>query len=264
MTETELILSALKGPAPVKKKKKRLVELFPSEVIPDTDRVISSLSKTKKKKKPKRIENWSNTDFLKHLESSLEQEGLHLETTSLRDRDLMAKIYDDIAEHLKDDMSNKVFRSYLDWWVSDCSRFMKAQIIFPAMLRSDKFVSRFLHEFHNMNIISEVEESLEIEQPKTDINALYSLGGLPMILMSKGIVVAYTVMKEKGEDRIMARISDALRDLNKSSLIKCLDITMKTKYNKTEIVDFMSIAQPALIFHGIKNFNKVDYREFFV
>ncbi len=95
-------------------------------------------------------------------------------------------------------------------------------------------------------------------------HALFELGGLPMLLMTEGIVIAYKVLQERNESGVYQKLSVALRGLTRDAIEKVLDITLSKKpYNSKYAIDFISIAKPALEYYGIKGYADAKYEECF-
>lgn len=265
MTETELILEAIStGIVNRVVKKKLKIQEFDSSPA-DYDPVIRKLAKKLPSNKKKSIRQWSNTDFLRYIKTGIESQGLIFETAGLRDRDTVGKIYDNMVIYLQDKMDNHVLKNYFDWWVSERARLVKQQIIYTSMICSDVSIETFMKQFYKEEPrLSISTPPVENKDTPTDYESLYNLGGLSMILLSGGIVVTYNLLKSKNEDRFISKISNALKSMNKDTLVKVMDITLKNKYTNNQVVDFMSIAQPSLRYHKISKYVKTNYKEFFV
>lgn len=269
MNETELILGAIQKSAPPKRRRKVMREFEPSPVE-ENDTVLRDLAnkqvkrrKTTSQRKRKSIIQWSNTDFIKYLSEMLSVHGLRLSSTGVRDRDNISRVYDAMAERLQEEMSNAILKTYFEWWVSSYGPFLTNEPIYTGTFAADhlieKFLSRYDYTKQEAPKVTVKEEAMEIDE-----YTLYDLGGLPMVLTSKGLVVTYKVLREKKIDDIFSKISSALRDLSKDAVCTTMENTFKgAPYKEGDKVDFISVSRRALEFHGLKKYKKISYQDYF-
>lgn len=268
MSETDLILEAMNGSIPTKRKR-----MVPQEVEPPVvgyDAVIAKLAKrsrTKRSPAKRSVTQWNNTDFLRYVGEILDVEGLVLEVSGVRDRELMGKVYDRLADHYRDRMTNFILRQYLDWWVHSYACILRQRSIHPQMFLMERYVENFI-SFYDLEAPSKapkppIEKKDEDPVDLSD-HALFELGGLPMLLMTEGIVISYKVLQERNESAVFQRLSTALRNLTRDAVEKVLDITLSKKtYNSKYAIDFISIAKSACEYYSIKKYVGIKYEEYF-
>lgn len=263
MDDKSLILQALQMGAPPKQKRKRLRPVFEDsfDVGPDA---IYKPKKSKPKPKPDRaVGEWKGSDFVNYFSKCLSQFGLTLETNQ-RDYDWIMKVYDALVDEFSGSMNNYVLRDYIDWWVGCHASTHQGREIGVFSLHKGYDIDRFVK--HYALRAGKPQGKRKVDLPKVDISAeeMYKMSGLTMVLMEFGIAEAYRVMVDKGEVTIFARISDALKNCSKDAVVRILDRTMARRYNPKYVVDFMSVARPALKFHRLeKQFDHVDYKTYF-
>ena len=127
----------------------------------------------------------------------------------------------------------------------------------------EKFIAAYDIEATPCVLDSKKEEDEGASVDLSD-HTLFELGGLPMLLMTEGVVVAYKVLQERNESGVYQKLSVALRGLTRDAVDKVLAITLSKKpYNSKYAIDFISVAKPALEYYGIKDYADVKYREYF-
>jgi len=266
MNETQVIKEALlaKGTCVPKPKRRVMMEIEPMP-FEEKDEVINSIAKRRKKAKTRRIEDWTGTDFLKHIKylSGLHSILYDSSLSSLRDRNEVSKIYDKIASHLQERMNNEVLRDYFEWWISSHSYLMSGRKIYISLFSYDTYINKFITRYD----VSEKSAPNIVETRKEeeiDDVTLYTHGGLPMVIVSRGIVAAYGVLKQKNINNSFVKISSTLHDLSKDALQTTMDITIQNApYPQQDVVDFISLARSAMVFHDLKQFMSLTYKDYF-
>jgi len=266
MNERDLILSAIKQAPPTRRRRKRLQELDPPLFDDAPDAISGIIKKNEKKRalenkrKNRPISQWTNTDFLRYLDDSIRHFGLHLFSRNARDKDTVGKIYDTMASQLQDLMDNKVFKEFFDWWVSSYASCVGQQEIHINRFLDKKLIQTFLSRFE----IPHKEQNKKNEQKELDETTIFNMGGLSMLLVSKGIVLTYKFLRQQEHSYIFTKISNALRDLSKNSVKQSIQATLShSPYNEEDKIDFVAVARDALIFHGLKEYLKMSYQEYF-
>jgi len=261
--DRDLILKALQLGAPPKRTRKRVKPIFQDSMDVGPDAVF----KPKKTRRPmpkreKTIAEWSGSDFVRYYTKCLSQFGIMIET-NLRDSDWVMKVYDLLVDEFGGSMNNYVLRDYIDWWVGTHASVQSGKEIGVFSLNRGSDIERFVKHYA---LRAGKPQSQKTPKVEVDISAeeMYKKSGLTMVLMEFGIAEAYRVMVAKGETTIFARISDALKNCSKQIVEQILDRTMTRRYNLEYLVDFMSVARPALKFHRLeKQFDHVDYKQYF-
>ncbi len=160
-------------------------------------------------------------------------------------------------------MSNRVLREYMDWWTGTYIHvYMHKSIYVQTLMNSDhidRFVSQWKERYNLGKPITEREDE-EVD----DID-LFNLSGLSVLIMTKGIVAAWRVLKTLDglEEDYKESISDTLKKLSRDKLIQTLDKTTSQTYNKVDMIDFVSVAKEALHSQGIVSYDEIDYRVYF-
>lgn len=270
MTETELILSAMKMGMPKKQKKRVMKEIEPDPVIDALDDPIWKKA-SRKPRAPKTVNQWNYRDFVRHVQKTLGLMGLRLESGVGygRDENLIVKLHDMFVPHFGDSMSNQILRDYLEWWIASYARLQDRPISLRTMMR-DYHIARFIKSYGNnqrsltMPVAASPPVADRSAAPEVSDDELYALGGISMLLMSRGIVVANRVLTAKGEPKPLLQISRSLRSLSKGVLDQVMRTTLEASpYPKQDAVDFISLARPALRYHRINSFDHVQYMDSF-
>lgn len=260
MDETELILRAIAKSAPIKPKKRIMHEIDPDPTVFGKDAIWALAEKMKKK--PKRsvpLNRWSNIEFARYLDSILKVHGLHLERLSPKESDAVAGIHDKLVLILNDKMNPQVLKDYFDWWVSCYAQSMHGRKIYVASLSQDYMITRFTERYN-----------ADTRKPQTEIKKnenvsdeqIYKLGGLSMLLMSRGVVNSYKLLKN--DSNTIVRISETMRKLSKEVVTEIVDTTINLgPYSESDKVDFLSISKPSLDYHGVKKFQSLNYQRYF-
>lgn len=274
--ETKLILEAIsnKNTPRNSKRKKVLKDVIPYDVIqsyPDESDAIVQLVKEKNRKeknetkwKKKSISQWTNTDFLKYISSLLSPFGISVHR-SVRDKDMIGRIYDSMLSKIPDKMSNHVLKQYLEWWVNVNSSYLNDAVYIGTLL-SSKIIDKFLIRFEDdETFCTDDKKGFKTEDKDNSVTPeiLLKMGGLSMCLCSVGIVKTYELLKSLNESHIIERISKSLRNLSEDGVKQSLNTTIKLAPYKTDPVDFISIARAAIEYYGIKDFKGISYKDHF-
>ncbi len=261
--ETQMILNAMSQSSP-RKRSKKMDEVEPDLFCARKDDPIWKLSESmarKKKHARKPLREWTSADLLKHLNEILSIHDLRLERAAARDREVMSSLYDQFVDCLPE-MSNKVMKDYLEWWVSCYAPTMHDREIYVNLLTQENYLKKFLQRYNVTPTTTAPTQ--ERPAPGVDDATLYKMGGLPMLLVSKGIVVSCRLLERLDEKDIFIRISKALRELPKNVLMDVMETTASgSPYDPSDEVDFVSLARPALSFYGLNNYLKLQYKQHF-
>lgn len=271
MTETQMILDALRQ-APAKRAKHRVTkEIEPDPMVSEGSDAILKLAK-KRSSRPRRekhLSEWTSQDFIKYFAKSLDQMGLSLDQgMSMRDGDWLLRVHDRIVDHFPQVQSNKLLRDYIDWWLGTSARLQRSSI-YVGLLAQDRYVEQFVKKYGNPGALLMPQQVPQVkavdDQPAAvDDETLYEMGGLSMLVMSRGIVHGYRMLISRKESNVLTRISTVLRGFSKDVLISTIKTTIQNgPYAKSDAVDFISVARAALKYHGIKEFDNTDYRNHF-
>jgi hypothetical protein len=262
---SKLIFEAIKKSTPISKKKKILKDIECLDKPCAIDNLKNQV-KIKKDFKHKSPNKWTNADFAKYIEDSLKTRSLRFKDNTFLGGQQIAKLYDLFVAKISEAMNNNVLRDYIDWWMAYKTKSLDDSPVSIYDISKEFFVNDFI-KYKNFNIKSDAENdvsqdvSLDISE---DINfdKVYELGGLEFLLEHVGIVDSANYLKLKNKECVIT-ISDCLKKMVKQSVLSILKITTSKKYQKEKLIDFLSIARPSLIYHGIKEYDKVQYKQFF-
>ena len=268
INESQLIVQAMRMGVPPKRKRKVMREIEPSPIDVSNDAISRMAFKTKtktKKARKKSLRCWEPSDFVKYLIESLSNQGMTLERAGARDREDMAFLYDEIVRRIDDRMNNTVMRDYVDWWTGTHARRLFGQPLYVRLLSNERYLDQFIKlKFGTNSEQSSESMPATTTQKEVDAQTLYRMGGLPMLLRSKGIVVTAILLREKNDNNWLIRISQALQDFPKNAVQETMDRTISgASYSAENMVDFISIARPALEFHRIRDYSGINYRGYF-
>lgn len=270
MNETDLIVQAMRMGTP-KKKRLRIPEIEPSPIDTNNDPISKMANKPLRKKRTKALRYWEAPEFLQYLIKALSNHSVTLARVSVRDREDMAYLYDELVRRIGDDMNNEVMRDYIDWWTSTHARKMYGDELYARRLSDDRYVDQFVRLKFNktVDILSEPETAsapapTAPTHKEVDAQTLYQMGGLPMLLRAKGVVTAAQILREKGDSNWLMRISQTLRDFPKDAVLDTMERTMSgAPYPPDLMVDFISISRPALEYYRIREYSGLTYRDCF-
>lgn len=283
MNETQIIKDALLSSCCEKTDKKSQKVMYEIDPIPFEeidDDVTNRLFKQKARSQSictKNVNNWTNTDFLRYIKylSGLSGISCSVLFSSVKEREVISKIYDKIAFHIQQDMNNSILREYIEWWINAYSYLMSGKEIYPSILVFDSYINKFISRFRlqsipgngfsiHKNKEKEFTNNIASKNEPIDSITLYNHGGLPMVIMSKGIVASYVVLQEKGINSVFTKISTTLQKLSKSALQKTMEITLNNApYSCTHVIDFIALARSALVYHNMKQYLSLHYKEYF-
>jgi len=262
--ESDLIVDAMSRGAPPRRRKKVMKPIFDSGFSVSGDPVFKPTRRVAAKKS-KSVGEWVSRDFVVYLKKSLSHFGIDMEDNAVRDSDWVKKVYDLLVDELGDDMDNYVLRDYIDWWVGTYALARCARPIGVFSLMREQDARRFVRQRPGNRSGPKGDDVAKTEQqPDISPTEMYELSGIDMVMMSHGIVEAYLVLSNKQEKGVYTRLSNILKGYSKQVLAKVMGITLAKRYNTSDVVDFMSVARPALKFHGIeKQFDHVNYKQYF-
>ena len=271
--DTELIMSAVSSIKPKPRTQKMLQEIDDNgvhdfEFEPTVTDAISKLAKKVQRTEKRRrmpVVEWTSVNFLTFINEQLKTYGFRLADTG-RKYDLLMRLYDKLAVHLGMLMSNQIFKEYLEWWIVTYAPTYNSHELAVQIMGRDSYIETFVDRYKSRLDTGKLELTKKSVVPKKDItdDKIYDTGGLPMLLMSRGIAISFNVMRSKGEKNIFTRISKSLREFSKDILLRTIEVTVnRAPYNESGKVDFVALAKPALDFYGIKKFKDLDYNEYF-
>jgi hypothetical protein len=266
MDETQTILQAMRMKPPQRRKIKVNPEIEPSEFSVTNDPILSLAAKSKRAPKARVFNRWEPSDFVKYLIQSLANQGMVFDNPGARASEDMAALYDELVRRFPEKMNNELMRDYLDWWTKIYSTKLTGSTLYIRTLIKEYYINKFVQLYvgETYKPKEDIVSAVKAEQPAIDVNTLYSMGGLPMLLRSKGIVIAAKVLRDKNEPSWLMRISQTMQDFTQDAVLSTIDRTLEySPYPCEQMVDFISIARPSLEYHRIKTYSHINYKEHF-
>lgn len=246
--------------------KSKEVDIFdchspPASMKSDRDPIMD-LAKYKKREssfKRKAISSWVYVDFLRYFSSLLTMYGMTYERTSSQsDGASMGRLHDVLATHLKENMSNKVLKEYLEWWVHHHGEKYHDSELFIWSLYNGTTVDVFLKRFDCMQAEKDLLITSDLDHIEISDHDLYQLGGISLLLMKRGIVRAYRMAKDK------KCIKAALGSFSKEVLKETMELTLdNSPYDEKDKVDFIELAQKSMVEHNMKEYLKFRHEQCF-
>ena len=264
MNDTELILNALQMGAPPRRKVTRMKPIFDTGFTVGPDAIFKPTKRATRStpKREKTIVAWKSIDFVRYFQKSLSTFGIEAEMNPNRDSDWAKKVYDMFVDEIGGKMTNYILRDYIDWWIGTYAVAKASQPLGIFSLMREQDVARFLKQ-HTRRLVG-TPKSMTKPEIQVSPEELYKMSGINLVVMGHGVVEAYRVLVANDEKNVYAQLSDVLKSCSKQVLAKVLDITIAKRYNKEDVVDFISVARPALKFHGIeKKYDNIDYTQYF-
>ncbi|MHA2279335.1 MAG: hypothetical protein ACXAC5_00380 [Promethearchaeota archaeon] len=255
MDERSLILNA------IKKKNKNTV---PDPECPEPD-VIEKWVKRKRRLdswRQKECKDWNNADFLRYLDFMLKEFGTTRAKGNTRsDSDRLNHVYDRLAKHRQSKMSNLVLKDYLDWWCSIwASRLTGSEMYLTSLLQDaqiTRFVSRYIEQAEEAQVLPILTQEVSDEH-------IYDLGGLDLLVMKRGIVIGYKMLRTRFVSDPAHQMRKTLSNLTKDALIGVMKTTIqKAPYPTSDKVDFVELAKPYLQNLGLVDMFKISHKRYF-
>lgn len=267
--ETNLILHAMHSPRPAIKVNSYPVtpEIDPSPLL-DHDPIIANITKKNKKSAVKRkpMSRWDGYDFFKYLKDNISVHGIQIIPSRVRASELIRQSYDIFVTKMGSIMTNEIFKSYLDWWMSSYGYLLHGQVIYAGLLKDDLYIDKFLTRY-SQNYTEQIQDK-KVEQTsslKIDDDTIYKQGGTHMLIMSRGLVIAYNVIiKFVSKATAMNDMKKFMRNITKDAAKEIMDKTIQSApYDRHLTIDFISIVRPSLVFHGLQKYISLNYSTFF-
>ena len=212
--------------------------------------------KFKKKKTP--ISKWTNTDFLNFIEKSLSPHQVKIEYQNKSyDRSMIDDLYDYLADIFSYNMSPQVLKDYIEWWCGCYAFKFRGQEIAVLKFKNYKHLDKFVFEHSDLVKTEEgFDDTVEIEENLSDI---YSLGGVPSLLMSTGIVDTYRWLVSQKISDPKGKVVGNLGSFAPNILQDIYNRTVKRSPYQGEPLDFVSMLRS-----HVSEIDSVDFKQYFV
>lgn len=261
MDERALIINA------IKQKKENTPEVNFDFPEPDA---IGRWAKRKKRQesfKRKPTEDWTNTDFLHYLDFMLKEFGVvRAKENTRRDSDKVNHLHDRLAKQLSVSMNNHILKEYIEWWCSIWAPRLTGSEFHLNLLIQDYQISRFSNRYKKEDAVEDQTKPAQTTTLSGTINddGIYDLGGLSLLLMKRGLVVGYRMLRKRGFSHVDNMMSQTVEQFNKTILENVLKITLQgSPYPEDDKVDFISLATPALNRLGLTEYLQVPHGAYF-
>lgn len=205
MDERSLIINAIKGKLP----KDDLL------TFGNTKLGIDPIQKAVKRKikeqafKSKSCLQWTNMDFIHYLDFMLKDFGVKRIKNIRTDSDVLNQLHDRLNLELRDRtvMSNLILKEYLEWWCSIYATKLSGSDTHLKSLIQEQQIKKFSSRF----------QVIERESDSGDEGLIYSLGGLELLLMKKGITAAQKYLGSQGIVNKETLVKEALARFSKET-----------------------------------------------
>jgi hypothetical protein len=263
MDERALILDA------IKQKKKNTPDIDFDFPEPD---VITKWAKRKKRLegyKSKPIDDWTNMDFLHYLDYMLKEFGvIRARENTRRDSDKINQLHDRLVSQLSVEMNNSILREFMEWWCSIWAPRLSGSEFHLGFLTHEFQVTRFVSRYKKPDATEEapiVSIESQVDMPSSiDDMSIYELGGINLLLMKRGIVIGYRILKKHGVNNVDQVIKKSIEQFNKEVLINVLNVTMQeSPYPMSDKVNFISPAADALGRFGLTEYAQISHESYF-
>lgn len=260
MDERALIINA------IKQKKDNTPEVDFDFPEPD---VLTKWAKKKKQQesfKRKTTEEWTNADFLRYLDFMLKDFGVARSLENMRrDSDKINLLHDKLAKQLEVDMSNVILKEYLEWWCSIWAPRLTGSEFHLNLLIQDYQINRFASRYQQEAPVQSVAVTGTPVSPSTiNDDNIYDLGGINLLLVKRGIVVGYRMLRKRGISNADKVLKQAIEKLSEEVLVRVLKTTLReSPYPLADQVDFVSVASSAINRFGLSEYTQLNHRAFF-
>jgi len=224
-------------------------------------------SRKKKAHKKKPVSKWTAPDLVRYARELLRAYSIDLETQNYTaDCQAINTLHDKLLLSVGESgVSNYLLREYFDWWCGIyAAKFEENHITLRWMIH-DSMIANFVKRTTDPAMILEREmEAAEEPVVKVVTADLSDESDLAQVIIDVGIVEAYRLLKEKAHANPLSVITATLGDLSKTGIIKTMQRTLANgPYSPSDRVDFISVAQRTLVFHGLTQYLEIDYSEYF-
>lgn len=261
MDERALIIDAIKQ----KKKNTPKVDFD----FPEPDAIEKWVKRKKQLEsfKGKLTKEWTNVDFLRYLDYMLRDFGVVRIKNTRRDSDKINHLHDRLVKQIPE-MSNNVLKEFIEWWCSIWAPRLTGSEFHLGLLIQDYQIARFANRYKKDEATTEAPIA-SVQQLATSLvndDSIYDLGGIRLLLMKRGLVVGYRVLKRKGTSDALSThmIQKAVMKFSSEILINVVKITLQeSPYPVSDKVDFISLAKPALNRFGLTEYTQVPHGAYF-
>lgn len=264
MNERSIILKAINN-------KKTHTPPVNEDVLKDigcTDKTDALRKITKRKLRKvnfqnKNIDDWCSSDFVNYLDFLLKEFKVFRTNGNTRyNANVIDKTHDILAQLIKVKMSNTIFKEYIEWWCSIWAPRMTGVEIFLNQLsykdQIQKFASRYQSEEKHNPIVFPPSVSSVNDQD------IYDLGGLGLLLMKRGLVIGYSILKEKQVKDPASEIQRTLYSFTLEAVHMAWNMTIKlAPYSAENKIDFVSLTKPVFERLGTFEHSNVDFGQYF-
>jgi len=237
---------------------------------------IQKLVKAKRRKqkratayKRRPIAKWTNSDFVSFFREALSTHSVFVGPTSITASQVVGRIHDDLVDKYKDEMSPLVLRDFFEWCSAVFGPKMEGKEVHISYFGSENIIDRFLKGYVEKPTVPKrplpETPNLDELEPAKSPGEIYGIGGLPMLLLERGIVEAHDYLLKCSKERPDKSIQNALSDFTKEALEDVIQQTIERSPYARNITpfDFVRACKPLMELLGIHRLDGVDYKRFF-
>lgn len=273
-TDDDLINSALNATLSSKKKLTLqefddfdLLDLNVEKPVKQKDALTTLTRRVQRREKQKRkpIAEWSSKDFYILALDILKTQKMYFHSSGIIALNEFAGLYDKFVERLGPKMECRILKEYIEWWCSVYLPQKTSQKVYVQDFGRDNCIDRYLKYVNLTAEVTESPEPVKSDPSNVPEDEVYKTGGLPMLLMSRGIVVAYRVLLKNKVSSPMIKITSELRKMSRDMFIRSLETTLASgPYPDRDRVDFISLSRSVIEMYKLeKKYMSVDYKGYF-
>jgi len=217
----------------------------------------------------KAIEEWSNVDFLRYLDYMLKEfKAVRDVENTRRDSEKINTLHDKIVKCITIEMNNHILKEYLEWWCSIWAPRLTGSSFNLSFLIQDYQIARFVSRYKKGNIVESspivFHDDTVLETETVDDDKIYDLGGLALVIMKRGLVAGYRMLKKNGSLDAEQEIQDVIAKFNKNVFVNMFKITLQgSPYSDSDKIDFISLSLPILKRFGLTEYTQLSYNSYF-
>lgn len=213
---------------------------------------------------------WNGSDFIRYLDSILKDFKVPKTFGNYRQECYyINSLYDTMVGLLGEKMNNGVLKDYIQWWCSIKAPRLTGSGFYLKMLVSDSMMKKFVSRYENNDNSLTEKPMINTFSSLPDINddiSMYNLGGVPLLLIKRGIVISRFVSIQQGteEHKSNNEIIKFLSEFNLEAIQKVVDITISNApYAKCMEFDFISLIHSKLHYSQSLNIVNLEYKSYF-
>ena len=262
----------------MKKKKKKVPDLFPSSPLFDfsDDIILNKARKRRHQTSPSQIEKWKDSDFLSFLSKKLNSNTVI--TNAAYDKNQFLRLKDKLTNHLEKNTDNKkakcdnrLLKTYIDWWIEACSKYY---IDSGAKISID-----FFYKENHLRDFFQTSSWLPTQTPhvnsgstnqkkgvKTSCRDTYRSGGINRLLYDMGIVDSHYYLsgvEGKNDSQSIQELKLAMFKMHEAVLSHVFEKTFRQKYDAKKKFDLVKLLKSVINKRKMYEWKNYDFDSVF-